>query len=165
MAQIFISYSRADVNFVEELVPLINTIFPEHTVWYDRQIVGGEDWWKRILREIDSCDLFIYLLSNDSLNSTYCQSEFKEALRLQKKCLPVIVRPKTNVELAPDDLEPELRRRNWVDMEKGFKIATQNARLWNAINIALDDVPDSHPQPYMKHLNQNHLYLTRKNKV
>jgi hypothetical protein len=44
MARIFISYSRADRAFVEELVPLLRQVLPEYDIWYDDQISGGEDW-------------------------------------------------------------------------------------------------------------------------
>jgi hypothetical protein len=84
MAQIFISYSRSDEQFVERLLPLAKRLFPDYEFWYDDHISGGEDWWQRILDEIDRADLFIYLLSNESLESTYCQADFQEARRLRK---------------------------------------------------------------------------------
>src|SRR5438034_1016505 len=132
--QLFISYSRADSLFIDELVPLLSEIYTNYDIWYDKHISGGDDWWQRILQEISSCNLFIYLISNDSLESEYCQAELREALRLQKPILPVIVRPKTNVNKAPNDLSPEIKRRNWVDMSGGFRDAKAHAKLYNAIN-------------------------------
>ncbi len=147
MARIFISYSRADSLFVNELVPLLGKAFPDQDIWYDEHIGGGEDWWQRILVEIDRCDLFMYLLSNDSIGSEYCQSEFREALRLRKLCLPVIVRPKTNVDNAPDDLRGEIRRREWIDMAGGFKDARANAALYASISVLLGQIPSQPPAP------------------
>ena len=95
MAHIFISYCRADRALVEELVPLLREALPEYQAWYDADISGGEAWWRRILVEIDACDLFVYLVSNDLLEAAYCQAEFREALRLRKTCLPVLVRAPT----------------------------------------------------------------------
>lgn len=147
MARIFISYSRADHLFIGELVPLLEQVFNEHEIWYDQHITGSEDWWQRILREINASDLFIYLISNDSLHSEYCQAEFREALRLQKLCLPVIVRPKTEVNQAPPDLLPEIKRRNWIDMSGGFKDHRANAKLYAAINQHLRNIPQKPPTP------------------
>ncbi|MEP7287629.1 MAG: SUMF1/EgtB/PvdO family nonheme iron enzyme [Chloroflexota bacterium] len=147
MARIFISYSRADAQFINELVPLITKVFPNHNIWYDEHITGGEDWWQRILDEIDACDVFIYLLSNDSLASEYCQAEFREALRLHKLGLPVIVRPKTNVDSAPDDLRSEIHRLNWIDLSDGFKNARLIAALYAAINGRVAQIPAQPPAP------------------
>ena len=93
MARIFISYSRADRPFVDDLVLLLRRVYGHDGLWYDDDIHGGEDWWQTILAEIAACELFVYLISNDSLASPYCQAEMREALRLRKQILPVIVRP------------------------------------------------------------------------
>ena len=92
MADIFISYSRADRQFIDQLVPLIRRVHGNDSVWYDDDIHGGADWWQMILDEIGQCQLFVYLISNESLESPYCQAELREALRLNKTVLPVIVR-------------------------------------------------------------------------
>lgn len=147
MARMFISYSRANRVFVEELVPLLTEVFSDHEIWFDKQISGGEDWWQRILEEITRCDVFIYLMSNDSLASEYCQAEFREALRLQKLCLPVIVQPKTEISTAPETLEREIRRREWVDMSGGFRDYQGNARLYAAINRLLSHLPQGSLPP------------------
>lgn len=147
MARIFISYSRADSLFISELVPLLAKVFSSHVIWYDEHITGGEDWWQRILHEIDTSDLFIYLLSNDSISSKYCQAEFREALRLQKQCLPVIVRARTDVDKAPDDLKGEIRRRNWIDMSGGVQDARANAALYASITSLLGQIPAQPPIP------------------
>ena len=106
MAQIFISYSRADRQFLDRFVPLLRKVYGNSSLWYDDDIHGGVDWWEMILRKIADCELFIYLVSNDALASPYCQAELREALRLKKQILPVVVRPKTQYPgpEVPDDL-------------------------------------------------------------
>ncbi|MEO1644280.1 MAG: toll/interleukin-1 receptor domain-containing protein, partial [Chloroflexota bacterium] len=142
MARIFISYSRADTNFVEQFLPLAKRLFPDHQFFYDDHITGGEDWWQRILAEIAKADLFIYLLSNDSLESDYCQAEFREAQRLRKAILPVIVR-RLQLQRAPEDIQSEIRRLNWVDMQKGFKDVDAYTRLQSSIRQHLLNISDS----------------------
>ena len=93
MARIFVSYSRADAQFVQDFIPLIRRVYKgQHVIWYDDEIHGGSKWWDMILGEVERADLFLYLISSDSLDSQYCQAEFREALRLNKAILPVLVR-------------------------------------------------------------------------
>lgn len=147
MARIFISYSRADTLFIEELIPLLRRAFPGHDLWYDREITGGEDWWNRILSEIAACDLFIYLLSNDSLESKYCQNEITEALRLQKAILPIYVRAKTRLDRTRPDLAGELSRRQIVDLSRGFADSEAFTELYRAIQDKVNTRPAEPPQP------------------
>lgn len=159
MAPIFISYSRADAQFISDLVPLLHEAYGIASVFYDEQIPGGTKWWEMILREIASCDLFVYLCSNESLQSPYCQSELREAVRLQKQILPVIVRPKTNYPYAgidhgsaiPDDIAVILRDTNCIDLSRGFRDRELGpkaaARLYGAINKALDASASGQPPP------------------
>lgn len=159
MAQIFISYSRADAQFISDFVPLLHEAYGVASVFYDEQIPGGTKWWEMILREIATCDLFIYLCSNESLQSPYCQSELREAVRLQKQILPVIVRPKTNYPFAgvdygtaiPDDVAIILQDTNCIDLSRGFRDRDSgpraSAKLYRGINEALRKAPATPQHP------------------
>jgi hypothetical protein len=156
MAQIFISYSRADELFIGQLAPLLEEVYKGHIIWYDQHIEGGDPWWEEILEAIYNSSVFIYLLSNDSLTSEYCQAEFREALRWSRPCLPVMVRSKTDLSNAPADLQAEIKKRNWIDMSGGFRDARTQARLYSAINRKLEEAakqapiilpPESQPTP------------------
>lgn len=156
MARIFVSYSRADRQFVDEFVPLLYRVYGKESLWFDDDITGGETWWPLILSQIQGCELFIYLLSNDALTSPYCQAELREALRLHKRVLPVIVRPKTQIdEQVPEDLRTTLQATQWVDLSRGFKDYQANASLYAAINHSLEqalppDVEPLSPEPVSK---------------
>jgi len=139
MAKIFVSYSRGDRQFVDEFVPLLRRVYGNDSVWFDDDLTGGTDWWKMILAEISRCDLFVYLISNDALESPYCQDEFREALNQCKHVLPVIVRPRTIYPgRAPRDLQKVLKRIQYVDMSKGFKDHTAIAQLIAAVRQLLE---------------------------
>jgi formylglycine-generating enzyme required for sulfatase activity len=151
MAQIFISYGRSDRPFLDNFVPLLRRVYGNDSLWYDDDIHGGADWWQMILDEIASCDLFIYLISNESLESPYCQAELREALRLNKQILPVVVR-----RLSPpypgtieDDLAAVLRRTQYVDLSSGFKDANTTASLYAAVHRLLKQVPQEPSPPVM----------------
>lgn len=141
MLRFFISYSRSDRLFVDLLVPMLLPVYGNDSVWFDEQIPGGSDWWQLILQEIGRCDIFLMLISNDSLTSNYCQDECREALRLKKALLPIIVRPKTDIwsYVAPD-LEGTLRKINYIDLSTGFKEPKAVTSLYGAINKLVENL-------------------------
>ncbi len=141
MARIFVSYGRADRQFIDSVVPLLRRMYGQDSVWFDDEIHGGADWWQVILDEIADCDLFIYLISNNSLASLYCQAELREAQRLQKQFLPVIVRPKTRYPgTLPLDLIPLLRQTQFVDLTVGITDTTALTKLYASVNRLLNAV-------------------------
>jgi formylglycine-generating enzyme required for sulfatase activity len=101
--QIFISYSRVDSENTERLIRRLKRTFPDTTIWYDSHLSsrGGQRWWDAILDAIEASDVFLYLLSNESLASPYCQAEFKEAQRLERPFIAVQLRDRTQI---PDTL-------------------------------------------------------------
>lgn len=142
MARIFVSYSWADRQFINEFVPLLRRVYGQDILWFDEHIHGGEDWWALILRQIGDCDLFVYLISNDSLGSPYCNAELREALRLHKPVLPVVVRPKTQYPgSAPADLQAVLHRTQYVDLAQGFRDPAPLAQLYASVNAILEQAP------------------------
>jgi formylglycine-generating enzyme required for sulfatase activity len=115
MASIFISYSRVDLPFVENLYRRIQRMRPNDKIWYDKAphgLLGGDSWWDEILDAIADADIFIYVLSNESVQSSYCHAEFQEARRLQKRIITIQARDRTK-------LTDELRDIQYVDMKAG----------------------------------------------
>nr|CAA6830278.1 MAG: Unknown protein [uncultured Thiotrichaceae bacterium] len=84
---IFISYSRKNLKEMEAIVSDVEAL--GHHVWFDRELSGGQNWWERILDNIRTTDLVIFILSKDSLNSTACQYEYKYAGSLKKPIIPL----------------------------------------------------------------------------
>jgi len=147
MPRIFISYSRADRQFMETFIPFLRKSFPHIDFWYDDEIHGGADWWQMILNEIGQSDIFMYLMSNDSLESEYCRAEYKEALRLNKKILPVMIRPKTNISRLPSRLASATKKINWIDLSSGTNNSTVTASLIGSINKLVNELPATSPVP------------------
>ena len=81
MAQVFISYSRKDISFVEQLVAdLRNTGLD---VWYDvSSLRGGSRWRIEIENAIKNSQFFIVVLSPDSMASEWVEREFLLASKL-----------------------------------------------------------------------------------
>jgi hypothetical protein len=130
MSSIFICYSRVDQHMTEQLALLLRKAY--NHVWYDDNLHGGEEWWSEILKEIAACQHFIFLMSDASINSDWCQKELHEATRLNKHVLPVLVRARTQV---PDDL----RRIQHIDMATGVTVDGLNQLYATLIRYVRED--------------------------
>ncbi len=88
---LFVSYTRKDEALVRQLVADLGQL--GRTVWVDQQIHGGESWWRKIIREIQSAEVFVFALSNASWKSKPCRLELEYAEKLGIPVLPVLVGP------------------------------------------------------------------------
>ncbi len=95
---LFLSYARADVAKVDELFADLTQA--KRDPWRDLEVSGGQQWWDEILERVESCDLFIFLLSPDSVRSRPCRAELAYAELLGRPILPVLVRDMA-LDLAP----------------------------------------------------------------
>lgn len=82
---IFISYARANKSITERLFSLLSLAYD--SVWYDRKLRTGQEWEQELLNQISLCTDFIFLLSKDSVESSWCKKEFDEAVRLSRHIL------------------------------------------------------------------------------
>lgn len=89
MAKIFISYSHKD-DPERIICQQIRSELADHfDVWFDAGIKGGQDWWQTITGRISKCQHFICLISENWLNSPYCQREYDLAQKQQKHIVPI----------------------------------------------------------------------------
>lgn len=129
---IFISYSREDLGFVDRLgaslsarnfVPLI-----------DREaIYAFEDWWERIENLIVKADTIVFVLSPNAVASIYCRKEVDFAASLKKRFAPIVCRP-TDLRAVPD----ELARLNFVVFDDDAHFEEQVDRLAEALSTDID---------------------------
>ncbi len=120
-ANVFISYSRRNKEFVQELHSALEATKRE--VWVDwENIPVAVDWWQEIQLGIELADTFVFVLSPDSVASKVCGQEIEEALKHNKRLVPVVCQ-----DVQPDQVHPELARLNWIflraqdDFQQGFK--------------------------------------------
>ena len=89
---VFISYSRRDLDFADQLDASLQLGGFETTI--DRRgISAGEDWKARLGALIRDADTVVFVLSPSSAQSPICLWEVEEAVRLGKRIIPVICRP------------------------------------------------------------------------
>lgn len=101
--RVFVSYSRDDLDFADQLVTALKLCGFDPTI--DRHgISGGEAWQQRLGALILEADTVVFVLSPSSARSEMCGWEVGEASRLGKRILPVLPRPLEGV-AAPQKLQ------------------------------------------------------------
>jgi serine/threonine kinase PknH len=88
---IFISYSSRDREAVESIVRALQKA--RESVWLDREIGPGEQWWREILGQIRDCEVFIAALSENWEQSRACKAELEYAQALGIPLIPVQIGP------------------------------------------------------------------------
>ncbi len=94
--RIFVSYAREDREAVAQLVGDLTQA--QHTVWMDRSLRGGQQWWSTILDEIVGCAAYVFVLSPASAASPACRAEAEWATATG--------RPTLVVELSDTPVDP-----------------------------------------------------------
>lgn len=84
---VFISYSRSDLEFVEKLVNALK----EHgiDVWFDKHLRTGGDWDDRLEEEINKADHMIIIWSKRSVKSENVKNEISFAKRSNTTFHPI----------------------------------------------------------------------------
>jgi len=89
--RVFISYSRKDEDFAQELLSGLQlSSFEPYLDKHD--IVAGEDWKARLGRLIEAADTVVFVISPDAVASERCAWEVEHAATLKKRILPVVWR-------------------------------------------------------------------------
>ncbi|MGA8692819.1 MAG: toll/interleukin-1 receptor domain-containing protein, partial [Xanthobacteraceae bacterium] len=131
--RVFISYSRDDLNFADQLEAALDLCGFECLI--DRHDISrGEDWKRRLGNLISEADTIVFVLSPSSARSPICDWEVEEAARLNKRILPVNCRP-----LEGASPPPRLRELNYIFFYEEPKIpgsgfGTGLANLVTALN-------------------------------
>ena len=103
MTQVFLCHAESDHNAFEQIYDSLTRA--GLTVWTSRQdLPKGVDFKAAIDLGIEAADNLVYLISPDSLRSSWCQHEVQYALSLNKRIVPVLVQP-IDVDTIPDNLE------------------------------------------------------------
>jgi tetratricopeptide (TPR) repeat protein len=89
MSHIFISYSRKDSGFVDQLIQDIEK--RGIAVWVDRQDIGGGETWRAAIADaIRSCLAFVIVLSPNSTESKNVSRELSLAESHNRQIIPLL---------------------------------------------------------------------------
>src|SRR5262249_32990280 len=139
--RVFISYSRDDLEFADQLDTALRYCGFASTI--DRHgISGGEDWQRRLGNLIRDADGVVFVLSPASAKSEICAWEVGEAVRLGKRIVPVLCRP-----LDGASPPPQLRDLNYIffyseSKSPGSGFGSGLERLGTALNTDLEWLRD-----------------------
>jgi WD40 repeat protein len=133
MADVFVSYSRRDGEFVRRLVAALGERGKE--AWVDVEgIRDAEVFPERLRAAIEESDGFVFVISPDSVASEYCEVEVAHALELHKRVVPLLLRQ------VPDSEVPEgIRVRNWIPFgNEGGELEPSVGRVVEALDTDLE---------------------------
>ena len=85
---IFISYSHRDTDAV---MPFIAELQKKYNVWFDEGIGFGKEWEDEIAERLLGCELFIFMVSENSLASSNCKDEIHLAREKGKKFINAMI--------------------------------------------------------------------------
>ena len=100
MSKIFISYSHKDEIWKDRLQEQLGALAKEgyFSVWDDRQIEPGDDWFAEIERELNQADVAVMLISASFLRSSFIRTEEIPTLLRRRQqdgmiLIPLIIKP------------------------------------------------------------------------
>ncbi len=94
MPDVFISYSRQNLEFVQQIVTALKQSGKD--AWFDQLkepllgIAAGAPWWKQIQDGIENVDNFLFVVSPNSIRSPYCHAEINHAREHGKRLVPLL---------------------------------------------------------------------------
>ena len=103
--KLFVSYSRADTEYVSKLVKSLRKV--GFDVWFDKNIRTGDEWDDVIELEIKNSDAMVLILSKSSVNSNNVKDEMSYAMQLNKGIHPV--------KIEECDVPMRLARKQYTD--------------------------------------------------
>jgi len=134
MADVFVSYSRNDREFVEKLSSAL--IADGREAWVDWEAIPPTaEWMAEIRAAIEGADTFVSVISPDSVVSDVCQQEVAHAAAHNKRLVPIVHR-EVKDELVPD----ELRALNWLFFRESDDFGAAFQKLTEALDTDLERV-------------------------
>ena len=125
--KVFISYSRRDEEFAQEL--LAGLELAGFDPYLDKNdIAAGEDWEARLGRLIEAADTVVFVISPDSVASERCSWEVERTVDLKKRLLPIVWR---GVEEA--HVPPHLKQLNYIFFDRPHSFGPSLVALATAL--------------------------------
>src|SRR6266478_6304573 len=126
-AKVFISYSRKDMAFADQLEAALRARGIEPLI--DRSgIYAFEDWWKRIEDLIARADTVVFVLSPDAVASEVALKELAYATTLNKRFAPIVCR-RVDADAVPEPL----RRLNFIFFDDAGRVDASANQLVEAL--------------------------------
>jgi hypothetical protein len=108
---VFISYSRRESPFVDVLLDALEHEGVETWVDY-HSLVPARPWLDQILQGIRQADVFLLIVSKESMASANVRSEYQYALEQKKRIILIV--------FEAVSLPPALQNCEWIDFHTSF---------------------------------------------
>ena len=109
---VFMSYSRREVSFVNYLVDDLED--DGFNVWLDyRSLIPGTPWAEQIDQGLQDADVILLVVSKSAIASQYVEMEWRRVLNEGKRVILAI--------FEAVDLPAELKAFEWVDFRGSYK--------------------------------------------
>ncbi len=130
---IFMSYSRRELGFVDDLVSKLEG--ESYNVWLDyRALIPGTPWNVQIDKGLKEADTVLLVVSKAALASEYVALEWRHFLEMKKRLILLI--------FEAVDLPTELEKYEWVDFRGNYK-----AGLKELFSQLQQPIQEEHPVP------------------
>jgi hypothetical protein len=143
MADVFISYSRKDTEFVRKLVDSLKADGLD--VWVDfEDIPFATDWWKEIVSGIEAAQSTIFVLSPDSLQSKVCSLEVNYIINNKKRLIPILIREQevNALDTTQYTVPKAIRNLNWIFFHNEKIYDESYKKLRDTMNTNFESVRD-----------------------
>jgi hypothetical protein len=87
--RVFLSYAAADSAYAHKLHYILSQRL-NLRIFTDKALSAGEDWKSKLKNELAQCDIFVVLLSPNSVQSAWVLQELGAAWMLEKPILPIV---------------------------------------------------------------------------
>ncbi|HEX4034404.1 MAG TPA: TIR domain-containing protein [Solirubrobacteraceae bacterium] len=132
MADVFVSYSRRDSDFVGRLTRAIEECGKQ--VWLDTEGIADADVFPQAIRTaIEGSDAFLFVITPASVASRYCESEVDYARQLGKRIVPIL-----REAVDDDGLPAAIRDRSWIPFADEATFRGSLERLLRAVDTDLE---------------------------
>lgn len=126
---VFISYSRREVGFVDDLTSKLEK--GGFKVWLDyRSLIPGIPWNDQIKKGLDEAPVILLVVSKASIDSKNVEFEWRHVLAQKDKRIILVI-------FEAVKLPPELQQCEWVDFRGNYKKAVQ--RLMDRLQSPLQN--------------------------
>ncbi|HEY9871833.1 MAG TPA: TIR domain-containing protein [Candidatus Obscuribacterales bacterium] len=135
MADVFISYSRKDKEFVRSLHEALRE--KNRDTWVDwENIPVSAEWWEEVKAGIEVADTFVFVITPDSVASQVCNQEIEHAVKNNKRLVPIVRREGFDIQ----ECKPALSKHNWLFFREEDDFNTAFESLLKAIDTDLSHV-------------------------
>ncbi len=138
LSDVMISYSRKDKDFVQQLAGALKQDGRE--VWVDfDDIPYSAEWWQEIEAGIEGANVFIFVVSPDSVNSDVCRREIDHAIKHNKRLVPILRRELTE-SADRKAVHPAVASRNWIFFRETDKFEDALRTLLRTLDADLSHI-------------------------